>query len=127
MSLFARKHNCPFCRCADGLPATNQSPPILMPQMFDCHYNGDINACDKDCKTLGACKRRTGAPESKKMSGELARAVREEIEWALKFPETEAFLDVWWGALPSDQVEWAHRSHIRADESVPIPKRGSHD
>jgi hypothetical protein len=28
-------------------------------QKFDCLYDGDINACDKDCKQLGECKRRT--------------------------------------------------------------------
>ena len=26
---------------------------------FDCHYDGNINLCDKDCHTLGECKRRT--------------------------------------------------------------------
>lgn len=30
-------------------------------ERFDCHYDGDINACDKDCKQLGVCKRRTSS------------------------------------------------------------------
>lgn len=34
-------------------------------QQFDCHYDGDINRCDKDCRQLGECKRRTtGKPVS---------------------------------------------------------------
>lgn len=28
-------------------------------QNLDCHYDGDIDRCDKDCKHLGECKRRT--------------------------------------------------------------------
>lgn len=32
---------------------------------FDCHYDGDINRCDKDCKQIGECKRRTtGVPSA---------------------------------------------------------------
>lgn len=30
---------------------------------FDCHFDGDWNRCDKDCATLGLCKRRTSAPK----------------------------------------------------------------
>lgn len=28
-------------------------------QKFDCHFDGQITNCDKDCATLGYCKRRT--------------------------------------------------------------------
>lgn len=31
---------------------------------FDCHYDGDINRCDKNCRELGECKRRTSGVRS---------------------------------------------------------------
>ena len=49
------------CILAKSLPsavqASSDGDPFFIP--FDCHYDGDINRCDKDCKQLGECKRRT--------------------------------------------------------------------
>lgn len=50
-----------YCVFAESsLPKTAAQPfTDSLPQSFDCHYDGDIERCDKDCKQIGACKRRT--------------------------------------------------------------------
>lgn len=37
----------------------SQPVDVFASQRFDCHYDGDITRCDKDCAQIGACKRRT--------------------------------------------------------------------
>jgi hypothetical protein len=57
----------PHDQC-DGNPGANplrndkprEEDPFF--REFDCHYDGDINRCDKNCKQLGVCKRRTSGP-----------------------------------------------------------------
>lgn len=64
---------CSFAKSATGtivgtVPAEESDEEFArqVEQMdkFDCHYDGDINACDKNCRELGECKRRTSGVKS---------------------------------------------------------------
>lgn len=46
-----------------GARSASEAEPFAA--TFDCLYDGDINRCDKNCKQLGECKRRTsGVPSA---------------------------------------------------------------
>ena len=57
------------------------------------------------------------------MSGELARAVREEIEWAMESHSPFYSPDQWWWVLPLEVLS-SHLYTVKSDERVPIPQRG---
>ena len=45
-------------------PSAAHDTPDVFFRPFDCHFDGDISKCDKDCQQLGVCKRRTSTPSS---------------------------------------------------------------
>jgi len=76
---------------------------------FDCHFDGDWNRCDKDCVTLGLCKRRTSSPPASADEGMVTAAanaielLRQEAESIRSSNEVRVEGHPRYGTFDSDQ------------------------